>query len=1462
MKRHVYAILLAGLFVCWAFAGFAQVKATLQHYSTEDGLSHVIVNCVTRDQQGFMWFGTWDGVNRFDGHQFICYKSFPGDNSPLGNNRIEEIIKGDCDHLWVRAYDRQVYRFDKTSGTFFSLAAIFYKAHQQKFNFNKILLVKGNHLWLQSVNDGLVYFPNTVTLPAQYNQFHQGNQLAYYLPSNKIRFFHQDSKRNIWVGTAKGLAYLTVAGADTDHYVSNPVGRITGEGFNAEVEDASSMFFCTDHGNVYIFNKKTKTFEKKKISDSRINHLLLAGKNKSQIYATDDKGELLTAGKNDLVFRKIAQADEPLHSMYEDKEGNLWIEPDFKGIYRFDVQKQVLKAYHQQTDAKYKLTGNHYHVFEDGRNRVWVSLKKGGFGYYNEKKDSISYFFDDPDNIYRKFSNNIMSLHYDHTGVLWLTTDGKDIEKIVFQGNDFDEHLMESSGKFRSDNEVRGLAVDKNNRIWAGTKAGKLYIQKNGRKVPNILLNAPPGGLGQVYNIRQDSAGTMWLGTKENGLYKADPVNKEATSYRLTHFEADPTKPNSLISNEVYSTATDNQGRVWIGTYEKSVDVQVNVHGAYRFIHLQQLLTGFNQTSFLKVRQLAVDNQGKIWVATTDGLMIINAPADLRNTSVKYYTKITGDKASLGNNDVQYIYKDRHGTMWLATSGGGLSKAISDDPMRSISFKNYTVNDGMANGYIVSLIEGNDGNLWMASQNGLTRFNTSTGQFRNYSSLDGIPKTVFSEASCARTKDDSLFFGTINGMISILPSHVIDYTIKGPMEFTDIQVNNQSIGHNGSAVKLDHELNSIKSLELKYNQNVISFDYAVLDYRAGNQAYVYRLKGFDAAWHNSGGQLRATYTNLPPGRYTFEVKCISNGLYSNVPYKSIDIHILPPLWLSWWAYTIYVILAIAIFFMIRRTAITMLNLRNKIAVEQELAALKMKFFTNVSHELRTPLTLIVNPIAAIADSEKLSPKGQEYIALVQKNTDRMVRFINQLLDLRKIQSGKAELNLANVELIGFINNIGQHFNEIAKEKNIRLKVHSILTNINCQIDAEKLETVIYNILGNAFKFSPVNKSINIRVDANTMQNSISIAVQDEAGGIDETHLRDIFELYYEGNTNHEHKGTGIGLALSKELIELHNGKIMAYNNTAGGLTIAIHIPLVQAAADKKHAEASLIPLPEDNHIDQLVDCTSGKNGTELPLVLLVEDNQDLSTFLKTQLSELYRVEVAYNGIKGLNKAIELMPDLILSDVMMPEMDGIQMLDKLKNDSATSHIPVILLSAKQSVESQIEGLKYGADYYITKPFSNDFLLATINNLIGQRRHIFEQILSGKHRAELSPSDIVITSQDEIFLQRIIKIVEDGMVDPDFNIDDVARSMNMSRSPFYRKFKSLTRLAPVEFIREMRLKRARQYLDAGETSISDISYMVGFNNVKYFSTCFKEHFKKSPTEYIRDHVSKAVTINVHD
>lgn len=1432
----------------------AQIKCKFEHYSSHEGLSHEIVTAIVKGDEGYLWIGTWGGLNRFDGHNFVSYKSSPGDLSFLGNDRIDQIIDDRKGYLWLLAYDRQVYRFDKRKELFRPVAGMFKEARGEKLNVIKIVSFSDGSVWMISPDHGLFYIPETTVIPGRYYRFARGLAAKCSLPTNSINFVKQDKQQRIWVGTPKGLACLVKLndGRYVRAKIKNDPGNLN---FTSYAESDDYVFLGTVEGYLFSYLKTTGNVRIKKITSSRIN-AICASKRHPLLYCSSSSGGLFTVNITDLSSSGVKVSPSSIFSLFEDSSGRLWVEPDKKGVILYEPEKRSYKLFASRTDLDDTYDNGHYSVVEDYTGRVWVAMKGEGFGYYDKASDRILDHYKGPDGTCHQFPNVVYGSFYDNSGIIWLKSDQRGLDKMILQGNAFQTKKVRKNSAFRIENDIRGLYTDKKGRLWVGTKGGNLAVYASGIKQTGLFLNSPVGGFGAAYCFLEDRKGVIWIGTKGNGLFRAVPVGQKADKYRVYHYKTINGDGSRSGGKEIYSIIEDRKGRIWIGSFDDGLHLAEERRGGVIFYPVRYALKRDGGNAFLKIRHINQDKNGILWVGTTDGLLLLK---DLngkgRSFVAAVYSKKPGDVNSLGSNDVQYIFRDSRQKMWLCTSGGGLNEIIDGYPMKNLKFRSYTVKDGLPSDFLVSCTEDKNKCLWIGSQAGLSRFNPRTGRFHNYNSDDGL-STGLSEASCTRYADGRLCFGTMRGYVEFDPARIFSIRTNSNLVLTNLQINGKDVVRADNNISSYININYHRRLILKYNENNFSLDYSVLDYRAENkQEYFYRLKGLDNDWQSNKAVGRATYTNLSPGEYVFEVKCRNSESYLKPPLKTLRITILPPWWRTWWAYSIYLICVASVFFVVRRTLLTMLHLRQRMAVERKLTDLKLNFFTKVSHELRTPLTLIINPIEEIAVKENLSERGKQYADLAVKNARRMERFMNQLLDLRKAQNGGSRLRVSEIELIDFIGRICNYFKEVSIEKNISIDIQTDIKELHVWLDAEKMDVVLYNILSNAFKFSPPNKSIVVKVAEYREKGVFKIEISDQGKGVSEDKINQIFELYFSSEDRDKHeKGIGIGLALSREFVIMHKGVISAFNNNSGGLTVAIELKM-----GKDHFEHEVLveesgsvelliehtDLPESADISREVYSLSQEN---LPLVLLVDDNMELRSLLKNQLNEIYKVETASNGREGLEMALQLVPDLIISDVMMPEMDGLEMLDRLKKEAATSHIPVVLLSAKCSIESQIEGLRNGADFYITKPFRNDFLLASVKNLLRQRKKLFESLALGKRQLVLGPSAIEITEKDELFLKQVLAIVEEEMINPEFNIDMVAERVSMGRTTFYKKFKSLTDVAPVEFVRDMRLKRAMQYMNAGDANVSEIAYKCGFNNPKYFSTCFKEKYSVSPKEYL--------------
>lgn len=1092
-----------------------------------------------------------------------------------------------------------------------------------------------------------------------------------------------------------------------------------------------------------------------------------------------------------------------------------------------------------------------HHVFQDDKGRIWVNLKGGGFGYFNAHKSEISgAYLADGESVKGVFPDMVNHCFYDRFGVIWLATH-KGIVEVTPPNSDFSPQLVDESSN-RLANQIRSVATDQFGRIWMGAKDGRIHLYKNGILQANPFENEPKNGFGSVYAILEDHKGAIWIGTKGNGLFKAELASADGKAYRLSHFKHNPSQGNSLISNKVVALFRDQINRIWVGTFESGLDLIKEQNGMTSFVHIAQKTKGIEE--FSKIRSITADGQHNLWIGTTNGLLVLQPNGDSGvPKKIKSFTNNEGNSNSLGANDVLHVFYDGKQGMWLSTSGGGLCKASYADPFKNVKFENYNTTAGLLNNNVLSAQQDRKGKIWLATQAGLSRFDPKKSTFRNYSEEDGVFVPTFSESTVTTLPSGEIIFGTEKGFLKFDPLNLDEKLRNAEVFFHNLQVNNQlvDVGNAGSILPVG--IDKLDKLQLKYDQNTISVGFGLLDFRNGlKHQLLYRLKGFDNNWHFSGSQHRATYTNLPPGTYIFEVKNLTNDYYLKGITKQLTIIVQPPFWRTWWAYLFYAVLLIGAITVIFRIIRTILRLRQSVAVERKVAALKMDFFTQISHELRTPLTLILNPIKAIMETEQLSVKGNNYMQMINRNAGRLTRFMDQWLDLRKIQSGKGELHYQTVELIAFSRKLSGYFSATGTDKNISFSIRCELDEFYVRIDPEKVDVMLYNLLSNAYKFSNEGELIEILIKK-VGPDDFSIAIIDQGIGLPPDKLEEVFLLYHIDNRKETNaiKGIGIGLALVKEIVELHGGTVAASNNEKGGLTVEVIMPLEGDGLESIvsdtvwKVEETVVSAPVDLSSVEVEDLSPVLPS--FPLLLLVEDSYELRSFLTKELKAHFNVICENDGRSGFLAATKMLPDVILSDVMMPVMDGIEMLDKLKNDQRTSHIPIVLLSARASIESQLEGLRYGADHYFTKPFDIEMLVTVMRSLVKQRRTMFSQIKDKV--VDLLPGQVAITSKDEAFLKNVVKIVEESMADPDFTIEALADKVAMSRTTFYSKFKSLSGTTAVDFVRDMRLSRAKQLFDAGEERVSMVAFEVGFNNPKYFSTCFKEKYNISPTHYVK-------------
>ena len=952
----------------------------------------------------------------------------------------------------------------------------------------------------------------------------------------------------------------------------------------------------------------------------------------------------------------------------------------------------------------------------------------------------------------------------------------------------------------------------------------------------------------------------------------------------------------SLSDNNVYCVYEDHHGRIWAATFAGGINyISQGEHGETVFINHRNNLKGYPIDVCYKTRFITSDNNGRLWVGTTTGAVAFDEnfkkPEDIQ---FHHFSRVPNDTKSLSNNDVHWIIATQQKELYLATFGGGLNKLISISENGHGEFKSYSVLDGLSSDVLLSIREDHKQNLWISTENGICKFVPSGERFENYDERSISFRVRFSEAASTLTSGGDMLFGTSNGLFMFSPDSIRKSSYVPPVVFSKLMVANEDvIPGEKSILKVD--LDDTQELVLSHDENIFSVQYAALDYtNPQNIQYAYILDGFEKQWTFADRQRSVTYTNLPKGDYIFRVRSTnSDGVWVDNE-RILNITILPSFWETPLAYVLYVCFVLLIIFVAVYILFTIYRLKHEVSVEQQISDIKLRFFTNISHELRTPLTLIAGPVEQVLKNDKLPADAREQLVVVERNTNRMLRLVNQILDFRKIQNKKMKMQVQQLNVVAFVRKIMDNFESVAEEHNIDFLFQTEKEALNLWVDADKFEKIVFNLLSNAFKYTPNGKMITVFIRED--EGMVSVGVQDQGIGIAENKRKSLFvrfENLVDKNIFNQ-ASSGIGLSLVKELVEMHKATISVDSRLGEGSCFKVDF-----LKGKEHYNSSVEFILEDSaaplSMERIVDIANSSLQTEAAIVdapdlkvsaakeeaeessskelmLLVEDNQELRSFLRSIFASTYRVVEASDGMEGWSKALKYLPDIIISDVMMPEKDGIEMTRELRADMTTSHIPIILLTAKTTIESKLEGLEYGADDYITKPFSATYLQARVENLLMQRKKLQNfyrdslthvtvsetpvaqgETLAGHASAEPEssvaeePAMPEMSPNDRKFMDKLVDLMEQNMDNGELVVDDLVRELAVSRSVFFKKLKTLTGLAPIEFIKEMRIKRAAQLIETGEFNMTQISYMVGINDPRYFSKCFKAQVGMTPTEY---------------
>lgn len=1392
--KNIKAILsLTFLVLCFKGA-LAQNNINFEHISTNDGLSQSDINCIYQDKEGFMWFGTFDGLNKYDGYTFKNYLPKTNDETSISSNIVFTITGDNNGALWIGTTGGGLNRFDKKT---------------EKFTRYK------------------------------YDTTIEGG-----IDSDVVRKVFVDSKNRLWVGTDKGLNVVNL---------SQNIQNYNFEHVLSERDLSIKAIYEDLKGNIWISTNRK---------------LFNVVKNKN--------------GKYEFLNVNFNSKERPqfITSLGENKKGEI-VAGTSKGLFSIvDIgnnQKQLNIRALKNINVKDFLI--------DDKNQYWLGATDGLYLYQLDEGSGIlkeiSHFEYDPIDAKSISKNIINCLYQDKTGIIWIGTNGGGINKVNPQKKRFQHIKRTSSSTSLSYDKIRSFCEDSYGNLWIGTEGGGLNLlsKKNNEKGPYNQFQVFPK-IDRVFalieaNINGKQKLLIGSGTNKT-IYKIDLEDGENSGKVQIEpfFETD---------RATFALLQDFDNIIWAGTYGG---------GLYRIIFdkssnsYKKDVFRYNASNNYSIsddiiRSIYEDKKGDIWIGTGNGLSRLEASEKLKDyPKFKFYRNKEDDTTSISHNYIMPIYETSKGELYIGTFGGGINKFVPGKDGSEDKFVSYNLDDGLANNVVKSILEDDLGNLWLSTNKGLSKFNPKTKVFKNYDVNDGLQDNEFQELAGIKRKNGDLIFGGINGYNVFSPSEIKNNDVAPETVISSFSVFNKEVEvgkeYNGK-VLLDSAVSYTKKIHLKYDQNSFSIEFSGLHFAAPlKNKFLYQLKGYDQNWYPSNSSKKfANYTNIPPGNYIFKVKSSNgDGVWDKTPSK-IKIIISPPFWRTYLAYILYGLLIVGLLIAFRRYAIISTTKKHQFELQdlekeknEELQRDKLEFFTNVSHEFRTPLTLIKGPLEYLKESKAILDNDVllEQCEVMDSNVDYLMRLVNQLLDFRKINQGKMQLVIRHTEIIKFIKDIGEPFQFIAHKKNINFNIKSENKTIKAWFDHDALEKIMKNLLSNAFKFTPDSGEINVEIAkedaANHDECFVVIKVRNSGNGISKEEIENIFDRFYSKTKKIENTQTssGIGLAFTKSLINRHKGEIEVESEPNGMISFSVRLPrkksiyenIEEISIKEKDDSDFLIRSSESESLaidlnDEIEDAPIGNKRSKSPILLVVDDNKDIRKLIKNALKSTFEILEAANGVEGLKIANEVIPNIILTDVLMPEMGGIEFCNQLKSNNKTSHIPVIMLTAKTSKESEIEGLTIGADGYVKKPFDLKVLRLKLSNTLNYRQELRRKF---NREVTLQPEEVTVTSIDEKFLENAIKVVEKHMMNTDFSVELMVQEMGLSRSHLYIKIKELTGLSSSAFIRNIRLKRAVQLLEQSNFTVKEIMYMTGFNTSSYFSKCFKKQFGVLPRDYIKN------------
>ncbi|MDR0575883.1 MAG: response regulator [Tannerella sp.] len=1389
------------------------VQSTIM--TSNDGLGNNVVRHIFQDSRGFLWMSTLNGLTRYDGHSFVTFRPGTGDEISLLRHHITRVTEDSNNFLWINVSPDYFSCYDLKKGCFVDFTGC--GEYNEKYLHRLEVSDGDSWLWHRQNGARRVSYKNGQLSSTVFKK-ENGK-----LPSNFVKQIIEGANGSAWICTDSGL--VKIEGEES---------RIIATGIN--ISDAimymDTLYFVTSEAEIYKADPHGAKVEYVQAIDKKNNYFdIISGFQLQEdwIILTSEKGYVFRLSEQKMVSDPTMDVPNGRH--IKDDHNNLWIYDD-KGLIRhININTRAVKDIHVKADNK--IAELWCKIIQDSRGLFWISTFGDGLYIYNPVTEEMTHFTYETGGVNHICSNTLTSVMEDRSGGIWITSEPSGVSRVQVLNDGASYIYPEKKSRIDQMNTVRAIARMRNGEIWLSNRNNEAYIYDENMENKLRTLHFPS----RIYKIFEDRSGKIWLGSRGSGLC-IDEV----------WYTKQPENPQSISNNNIYDIFCDYKQRMWVATFGGGLNLAIPEDNRYKF---KSFLRDNYNMQF--VRFIASDKNNWMWIGSNDGICVFH-PDSLIKSPDNYY-KYNYNGKLLGN-EVKYILCDRKGQMWIGTLGGGLSLCVPDGDYGNLSFKHYTTGNGLVGNDVQAIAEDREGTLWIATEYGISHFSPETESFENFFFSTIAQGNVYSESTTCNLPDDRLLFGSSHGMVIIDPEKVKSLHTASGVALTGLKINGANMSPDTEDSPLTDAISYTDEVELKHYQNSFVVEFSAFDYSITNSAkYMYKLTPFDNDWNTPSSLNFATYKKLPPGTYRLHVKaCNSAGIWSDKEV-ALGIIIKPPHWKSPVAYIIY-LLSLGILLYTAYHLIRKFNaLQNRIQVENQLTEYKIMFFTNISHEFRTSLTLIQGALEKIENASRASEEMAYPIRLMNKSTNRMLRLINQLLEFRKMQNNKLTLMLEETEVISFLQEITQNFEDMANEKNIDFRFEYPADKFNMFVDRGKLDKIVYNLLSNAFKYTPDGGKILFKALINEENKKLIFSVNDTGIGISKEKRQELFSRFMQSNFSHD--SVGIGLHLTYELVNVHKGNITYHENAGGGSVFTVSLPLDTSQYEGKDfiISGSIQEEPFDhekpegrttmNHLSASGDVPEKKK------VLLIEDDNDVSKFLETELNRYFDVITASDGLSGLDKAQNMGPDLIICDVLMPGMNGFDVTRKLKTDFMTCHIPVILLTAMSASENQLEGIECGADAYITKPFSPKLLLVSLFRLIEQHEK-----LRNKFSNDPTLMNPILSSADpdRKFAEKLSAIMEKQYANPDFTIDDFAAEFKLGRTVFFRKVKGVTGYTPNEYIRVIRMKKAIKLLQDGRYNVSEITYMIGMKDPHYFSRSFKEQFGFAPSAYLHGNGNK--------